>query len=419
MSTGRTVLPLDAAGAPAAWCAASVRATRALHDVPDAVRAVCAAAPRTPHVLRGPLLGTCLTDVLDRAPADPPDEPAAGSRPPRRSSSGGPVGAGVGRPAPGGARVADRFPAPGPRPETVPPVRRTRAGGTTGAPRPGRAPGGSGAAVAVVPEHRLRALAGPVGRAAAHPTGRRAARPGTGSAPARGSGRETLPGAEDLAARLARRLVQRVAGLAGGPRASDGGDALGQLARGALRPVGTPAGPELAGLLARLVAAVPAGPAAPVGEGGAGSGRGVADVTPPVPGRARRGRRGAPVTDETAGPGPEPSGAARAGRGPAVTPRPPSVADDRTGPTRLWPPAGSDERRPHPEGPLDERPGTPDRLRDGDTAPAGRGETWTGVRPVTADTRASAAVVGLAEPDLEQLLTQVLTDAARRHGIEV
>ncbi|QTE31202.1 hypothetical protein [Pengzhenrongella sicca] len=66
-----------------------------------------------------------------------------------------------------------------------------------------------------------------------------------------------------------------------------------------------------------------------------------------------------------------------------------------------------------------EQPAEPARLgpapADGG-APAG-GDPSVGTWPAPGERGAGAA--GLAEPDLERLLTRVLDDAARRHGIEV
>ncbi|WP_040398952.1 hypothetical protein, partial [Cellulomonas massiliensis] len=82
----------------------------------------------------------------------------------------------------------------------------------------------------------------------------------------------------------------------------------------------------------------------------------------------------------------------------------------------------TDGRQPHTVAHWAEPTSRPPRLGDGplaDDRPAARGLAWTGTGPTTADVRAATTSLGLAEPDLELVMTRILDDAARRHGIEV
>jgi hypothetical protein len=83
---------LDAAGGPASWCRGTVRATRRVADLDARLDAVCAGAPRTPTLVRGPVLGRALDECLRRfdgvdVPAGPDDATGTGwdDRPRRRT----------------------------------------------------------------------------------------------------------------------------------------------------------------------------------------------------------------------------------------------------------------------------------------------------------------------------------------------
>jgi len=403
--------PLDAAGGAAAWCRDTVRATAAVHHVDAAVAAACATRPRPPRLVPAPLLGDCLAQVVERRPAPVPAEPQ-----PRRTRRVEPTTPAAGhapdhpgserRPRP--PRVEPSEPAAPPgrvaRPAVCPPDR------LPAGPLPQGVPAPRVGTMGTVGTARLRALAGEqgvwsvraAGGAGAAPRppwpARRADVPG----PARGH-LATAREAGERGATLARRVAERLGGRVD----------VAALRRARVRATGPVDGLTARDLRALAEAASPEGTAATAPPGGA------APVPPPAPGagpaeapdparRSRRARRRAALA--------EPAGAGSA-RG-AVDPS--GAPPERPAPRAAAPRA--DERDPHALARWAEPTARPPRLRDGplaDDAPAARGLAWTGTGPVTADARAATTALGLAEPDLELVMTRILDDAARRHGIEV
>lgn len=394
MSARRAAVLASAAG-PRQWCRASVRRTAAVDDVDLAVRAVCAVRPRLPRLVTGPLLGRTIEACT--ATGDPPDGD----------------GDHDGRTARRDRRTPD--PAPGPD-RTDAPVRPTEARGAGGpsagprAPRPVRTAG-------VTPE-RLRELAGPG-------AGRRAV-PGAGTAPSRAAqGRVAAPRPGDRGpaprsdrTEQADRPGPRVTGAVHLPprpgsaplpaavtarlarRAGLGVETVGRLASAALPgPSGRPdtrvaVRAVLADVLSRSLGAgraqerrAPEGPGAgPVGAPGS-------------PEATSRRRPTEPAADVVRAPAPSTVGAPD-----RVPPAMPSAPDRAT---------GGDALPVAVRGPAD-RAGRADGSAD--APPPARGTEPGGARGTGAGLAPS---LQLAPPDLERLMDQVLTDAARRHGIEV
>lgn len=411
--------PLDAAGGPAAWCRATVRATRPVADLDTRLDAVCARAPRAPSLVAGPLFGSALEectrdvgaadDVVDvpdaggrRARGSADDRPATGRRTP--AAPVGPRTRGQGRARPASApRAPDHVLAPpaGRHP------RRTASGHAD-------TPADRGSAAAHLPVARLRALAGPQsadGRPRRHTNPRsldQDAIPGPGAAPgparrrARPGQGRSQPAAERLLppdeagpallTRVVDRIVRRIAGRPGSGS---------RLAAGLLRAGAASSDPELSDLLARWSGA---------------PGR-------PRPRRRRRaaGRGDLQRQPSDADPGrvlADPLGLRGPGAPPFDEPRlderevraPSRFAEQPTRPRRLADLAG-------------ETDGTETMAGTVARAGEGAGALGTGAAATAADTSArpgvGGAVPAVSAPELERLLDRVLGDAARRHGIEV
>jgi hypothetical protein len=428
---------LDAAGGPGAWCRATVRATRRVADLDARLDAVCAQAPRTPTLVRGPVLGHALDDCLRRL--DLVDAPAgfdvlagtgAGARAgsgtgwddgPRRRPSGpegdararaGVAGAGaIPRPRPSGRVRPESHLAPRPEPSgTASGGSEPRRAHGAGSARPGAVDGA--AAGTRVTLDRLRALAGP--SASGEPLGARRARrrgPGAGRGPverrtggAEQSGASAPPAVTgpEHAALVAARVLRRISGRPGSAAA---------LARSVPRPDAGPADQALVDVLVRWSAwRVPVAQATDNDSSDARGGT-------PAPGgtRRRRPRRG------LAEPG-APTGDLVGGVREPAAPRLPSTP-------------GADEHPVRSPSRFAEQPTRPRRLTDLVDPPAdedaagdaGPGTDGVGLRPglarVAVDTSAATGVGGtvptVSAPELERVLARVLRDAASRHGIEV
>ncbi|HEX5332037.1 MAG TPA: hypothetical protein VFW79_05280 [Cellulomonas sp.] len=438
---------LDAAGGPVAWCRSTERATRRVADLDARLDAVCARAPRTPTLVRGPVLGHALDDCLRRldqgdAPGvEVPDGTGTGvrdgsgtgwdDRTRRRPSGTG--GDGRSWDGDGGAAAVPRArhvgrvgpasalePRVGPSTAVFGGSAQRGAHGVVGTRRVAVDGADAGAGVTA---DRLRALAGPVpmrvlagptapggptGAGRAHRRGpgadRRPVEPrASGVEPSAPSGPPAVTGPEHAAV-VAARVLRRIAGRPGSATA---------LARSVPRPDAGPADQALVDVLVRWSAW--RGPAAEATDDGSSDARGGA----PAASGARRRRRGRGRTEPAqpggervgATPGPE-LGASRRPSTPAVDEHPvrsPSrFAEQPTRPRRLAdvvdPPADEDAA--------------------GD---AGPGTDGVGLRPglarVAVDTSAATGIGGtvptVSAPELERVLARVLRDAASRHGIEV
>lgn len=388
MSQGRdTTRRLDAGGGPASWCRDVVTATRSVHHVTESVGATCATARKEPSVVRGPLFGSCLADVLDR-PAPPAVQQPATPAPRTRVRPTTPEPATTQEVCPPGQQPRHRpsvTPLPQPaRPEQpmvrtpdpgahrtsvpapLPPVDRREQRIEPDCP-PDEVPGSPARAARLtdqpascrVPAGHLLALAGPTRSlevASSEP--RSLPRPRT---PQVRRPRPTAP-AEQFAPGVADRLVRRL-----------GTDVpTARLLRRGLRPLEPQDTPTKAQLLAL---AVPT--------------RVVATPSDAAPVPPRRRRAGTPPT-------------------PAPTPTP------RTDETAVRTLGGFAEQPTEPARlPADDRSDEAASGLGGAFQAAGRREMPAVPGPTP------GAVAGLAEPDLERLMTRVLDDAARRHGIEV
>ncbi|PVU82789.1 hypothetical protein DDP54_06940 [Cellulomonas sp. WB94] len=432
---------LDAAGGPVAWCRDTVRATRRVGDLDARLDAVCARAPRTPALVRGPVLGHALDDCLRRLDRGEPlgVEDAAGTGTWAREGSGTgwdgashrrPWGRGEAHPSGG---VVDPAPSPRARPfgrvgpaSVLAPPRGPASAASGGSEKPGsrgaagvhRLGSADGTRVGgAVTVDRLRALAGPVTlRAAAGPpahdrsqeVGRARRRgPGTEASPAPGPRSVTGP---EHAVVVAARVLRRIAGRPGSAV---------ELARSLPRPDAGPADQTLVDLLARWSTWRALG----------------ADLTDDESSDARDARN---TRDGTAAPG----GARRRRRGRGRA-EPGAPAGDRVGttggpepaPARLPTTPRADEQLVRSPSRFGEQPTRPRRLTDLVDPPpdedaagdAGPGTDGVGLRPglarVAVDTSAATGVGGtvptVSAPELERVLARVLRDAASRHGIEV
>ncbi|MHB1289725.1 MAG: hypothetical protein ACYC3U_10575, partial [Georgenia sp.] len=217
--------PLAAAGAPRAWCRATVRATRAVPELDAHLHAVCAPPPEPPTVLPGPLLGRSLRECLDGALAGREDGAGAATGDPggHRTDEYARRGSTPGRPDPASRPGTPRHPrtAPDPaRPEPGRPGGRAPHAPAPHGPREPAADGGRGTPSGAggrrrppplpddgcPPIARLRELAGADPADAARRTVRRVHRHGTSTAAMTGqeaAAEEFLRGATD---RVARRL---------------------------------------------------------------------------------------------------------------------------------------------------------------------------------------------------------------------
>jgi len=388
MSQGRDrtrVGALHSGAGPASWCRDVVAATRSVHHVTDAVRSTCATARPTPRVSTGPLFGTALADVLDRpAPPSPPASAVEKDQVRRRTSPTTPVPAPTAEICPPGQLVRPtRTLAP------LPSVERTVAPTAADCP-PEEVPGSSARAERLteqpascrVPAGQLLALAGPTRTLTpASPAQRRP----VPASPSVRRPRPTVPAvsfAPWAADQIARRLGTNLPGE--------------RLARTGLRQLDPAVGPTKAQLLAL---AVPARVVhAPT----------TSDEVAPVPTRRRRDSR----TPERARP--------RAGSAEATTHRATPASVPAAHPTPRTDQSGLREL-----GTFAEQPTEPARLAAddrSDESATGLGGAFQGVgrREMPAVPGVTpGTVAGLAEPDLERLMTRVLDDAARRHGIEV
>jgi hypothetical protein len=391
---------LHSGAGPASWCRDVVAATRSVHHVTDAVRSTCATARPTPTLTTSPLFGTVLADVLDRpAPTSRPASAVETGRVRRRTSLTAPAPAPTAEICPSGQQVRrTRTLAP------LPSVERTVPPAAADCP-PDEVPGSSARAERLteqqascrVPVGRLLTLAGPTSTpSSSSPTSPTSpASPAPPAAPARlravpappvvRQPRPTVPAASfapALADRVARRLGTNLLGE--------------RFARTGPWPLDPTVGPTKARLLAlALPARVVAAPA-------------TSDEAAPVRTRRRRDSR----TPERTRP--------RAGSAEATTHPATPTSVPAAHPTPRIDQSGQRE-----VGTFAEQPTEPARLASDDRSDesatglggafqgAGRREmpAAPGVTPGT--------VAGLAEPDLERLMTRVLDDAARRHGIEV
>ena len=397
-------------GSAAQWCRDVVRVTRDVHRIDAALEAACATAPPAPRITATPLLGGALAEVVERTERPLPDA-AAEHRRRRRSEA-------VARDLTG--PHADDCPSgtrPRPRPVEAPDPVSPPGCAPRPAERPDPGPAPSAPRSPSVPAARLRALAGPdldacaPGRSpGAADAGRRTPRP----APRTGSSRPAQAVAPvhpsaDLAASLASRLASRVG--ASGP------DGLLRLGRARVRATG-PATDLLATDLRTLAAPGTADRALDTARERA------ADTPVEAPRGRRRRPAEPPVGGHRAPPATDGTDSVRDPRAPTDAP----AAPDRTPSSPTVVPADVPTDLPTDLQGLRalaryaERPARPPRLGGGplsDDTEAARGLPWTGTAPVTPDVRAATTAVGLNEPDLELVMTRILDDAARRHGIEV
>lgn len=408
-----TVTGLRAGGAAAAWCRGVARATRDVHRVDAGLAAVCSAAPRRPRVATGPLLGSTLPRLVDRPVPEPPaDDPAAATRRTRREEAARRDLVPPPADCPPGARPR---PAPVPPPATPhPPGRIPRP--AAWCPPDGATPGSAHrpppAAGSRVPVGRLRAWAGPdlrpgsAGLASAGPAKvAREERPRRTPPAVAGVGGRPVAPAALLTGHVADRLARRIG--------ASSAEALGGLAR--TTPRATGATPDLTRADLRALAAPATQPddqaPTPPPESRA------PEDTPRRRTRRRPGEVGPAARRQSTAPESGHSAARRPAEDAAAVP--PS-----TGPTPrpLLPDPIADRTVRRELSRFAEQPIQPPRLGGGplsDDTAAARGEAWTGTGRATPDVRASSTAVGLSEPDLELLMTRVLDDAARRHGIEV
>ncbi len=444
MSTGRPPDSLLApAGAPAHWCRSVVRATHPVHEVAEALR--CAPPVPPPTVLRGPLHGRTLeecTEGAERVDEPPPPPPP----PPTHADSGVVAPRGAHKPHP------SRPPPPPPPPLATTPfadsgvvaakAEHPRAAGSQvpGGGKDGAGPGERTAdtptrrplppADACPPADRLRELAGE-----GAPRTRRPRKPRP-QRPRRDTSQAVVPdvAADDLLRRVAERVVGRLPGSredAHGSEASsrqwhtgpvrvDPPDGVGEV----LRRSSHGPGPSGAGRLRSRSRA---------GDAKDGDG----------PVRDEGGDRGAGGTSahrrQDGGSRPEGEGRRR-GQG---DPRRQGGAERRARQREQ----GAPERDLRPVGRLSrfaEQPPLPPRLVDNNSA-LGAGGVGAGAGGVDGAGNNSAlgpgwvgaggnnsalgagwvgvggnnSAVGVSGVELERALDRVLTDAARRHGIEV
>lgn len=390
-------------GSAAQWCRDVVRVTRDVHRIDTALEAACATVSPAPRITATPLLGGALAEVVERTERPVPDA-AAEHRSHRRAEA-------VARDLTG--PHADDCPSgtrPRPRPVEAPdPVSPPGC-----APRPAErldpGPAPSVPRSPSVPVARLRALAGPdldacaPGRSpGAADAGRRTPWPAPRTGPSRpAQAVAPVRPSAGLAASLASRLASRVG--ASGP------DDLLRLGRARVRATG-PATHLLAADLRTL-----ATPGA--ADHALGTARERAADTPV---EAPRGRRRRPAEPPVGGhrtrSTTDGADSVRAPRARTDAP----AAPDRTPSTPAADPP-TDVQGLRALARYAEPPAPAPRLGGGplsDDTEAARGLPWTGTAPVTPDVRAATTAVGLNEPDLELVMTRILDDAARRHGIEV
>lgn len=420
--SGPALSVLSSGGSAALWCHDVVHRTQNLRRVDDCLRAVCDTTGRPPRIASGPLLGTTLSEVLDRPQDAFPlsGDPAV----PRRHRAAPGAGERVSTPrtgvltdAPPGERRAEIGSPP-------PPGRLPRRSIRSDGPAGGSAPSSSTlpAPGVRVPVSRLRALAGPDSFRPARPSEgdvggtvgavRDRLRP-TRRAKRTSASLTRLPDApataeaavDDLVRRLARRLARRLGASAD--------DDLASMRRAAPR-VSPPDITEthlreLAGLDARPGLVTRTGDAEPEHTGRAAPPRHGQPTGPdrgPKARSARDSRTAAPPDDES--PHPRPDVVTGVGLDvPASTLRSDPAVDLQG--------VGALSR-------FAETSARPPRLVDGplaDDTPAARGSAWTGSAPATPDVRAATAAAGLSQPDLELVMARILDDVARRHGIEV